>query len=228
VAGIRIGILGPLEVTVSGEPIEISAMQLRRFLCLLLIAPGRPVPTSVVLEQLVREHPLRERFWAQLMLALYRCGRQAEALRAYQRLRTTLVEQIGLDPTHELVDLEAAVLRHDPSLDYRHPAPQEPQPSNRGSGRETGRQVAENERANNNLPIMLTSLVGRQRELTEVLGLLSHSRLVTLIGVGGVGKTRLAMRAAAELSGGLDGVFRADLASVGEPAEVPRCIASAL
>jgi DNA-binding SARP family transcriptional activator len=63
------------------------------------------------------EHPLRETLWAQLMLALYRSGRQAEALKAYQRLREHLVEDLGIEPSRELVELEAAVLRHDSTLD---------------------------------------------------------------------------------------------------------------
>jgi adenylate cyclase len=65
---------------------------------------------------LVDAFPLREHFWRQFMLALYRSGRQAEALRAYQRLRTTLAEELGIEPSPELVDLEERILLHDPSL----------------------------------------------------------------------------------------------------------------
>ncbi len=64
----------------------------------------------------VKEYPLREQRWATLMVALYRCGRQAEALRAYQRLRTLLCDELGIDPSPVLTALEAAVLRQDPSL----------------------------------------------------------------------------------------------------------------
>jgi DNA-binding SARP family transcriptional activator len=64
----------------------------------------------------VGEDPLRERRWATLMLALYRCDRQADALRAYQQLRTLLVEELGIDPSPPLAALEAAMLRHDPVL----------------------------------------------------------------------------------------------------------------
>jgi hypothetical protein len=66
-------------------------------------------------------HPFRERFWAQLMLALYRCGRQAEALAAYQRVRSLLVDQLGIEPGPELRALEAAVLAHDPTLAWTPP-----------------------------------------------------------------------------------------------------------
>jgi DNA-binding SARP family transcriptional activator len=69
------------------------------------------------LESLVARYPLRERLWAALMLALYRSGRQADAVRAYQRAREVLVGELGLEPGHELRRLEAAILVGDPSLD---------------------------------------------------------------------------------------------------------------
>ena len=79
------------------------------------------------LAQLAREHPLRERLSSQLMVALYRCGRQAEALRAYADLRATLVEQLGIDPSPALGRLQEAILRQDPELDWpwasKSPAP---------------------------------------------------------------------------------------------------------
>jgi DNA-binding SARP family transcriptional activator len=70
------------------------------------------------LAQLAREHPLRERLSSQLMVALYRCGRQAEALRAYADLRATLVEQLGIDPSPALGRLQEAILRQDPELEW--------------------------------------------------------------------------------------------------------------
>ena len=71
------------------------------------------------IEELVAEFPLRERFWGQLMTALYRAGRQADALRAYQRLRTLLGDELGLEPTAELVSLESAILLQKPELDWQ-------------------------------------------------------------------------------------------------------------
>jgi DNA-binding SARP family transcriptional activator/streptogramin lyase len=68
------------------------------------------------LETLVRQHPLRERLRAQLMLALYRCGRQADALASYQEARRTLVDELGLEPSRELQDLEQSILTHDHAL----------------------------------------------------------------------------------------------------------------
>jgi DNA-binding SARP family transcriptional activator len=78
---------------------------------------GHHVDIVGELETLVAEHPLRERLRGQLMLALYRCGRQAEALETYRRSRQTLVEELGIEPGIELQQLEKAILNHDPSLE---------------------------------------------------------------------------------------------------------------
>jgi DNA-binding SARP family transcriptional activator len=77
---------------------------------------GRHAEVVAVLERLVAAHPYRERVRAQLMLALYRCGRQADALGAYQDARRVLVEELGIDPGEELQELERAILRQDASL----------------------------------------------------------------------------------------------------------------
>jgi WD40 repeat protein/DNA-binding SARP family transcriptional activator len=86
------------------------------------LACGRAAELVPQLETLVAEHPLREAFQAQLMLALYRTGRQADALRAFQRYRTLLVEEMGLDPSPELAELERRILAHDSSLQLVEPA----------------------------------------------------------------------------------------------------------
>src|SRR5205814_1596613 len=70
------------------------------------------------LASLTREHPLRERLWAQRITALYRAGRQAEALRTYQEVRRYLGEELGIEPTEDLRRLEGAILRHEPDLDW--------------------------------------------------------------------------------------------------------------
>jgi DNA-binding SARP family transcriptional activator/class 3 adenylate cyclase len=80
------------------------------------LALGHHAEVTGELEALVQRHPLRERLWAQLMVALYRSGRQADALAAYQRVRAVLAEELGLEPTPELRRLETAVLRQDPGL----------------------------------------------------------------------------------------------------------------
>jgi DNA-binding SARP family transcriptional activator/streptogramin lyase len=81
------------------------------------LALGRHDQVLGELHLLVGEHPLRERLRAQLMLALYRAGRQAEALEAYQQARQTLVEELGIEPSEPLQRLQQAILRHDPSLE---------------------------------------------------------------------------------------------------------------
>ncbi len=80
------------------------------------LAAGRPAEAAARLEVHVAEHPLRERAWGQLMVALYRLGRQNEALAAYQRIRTILADELGIEPNPELRDLESAVLQQRPSL----------------------------------------------------------------------------------------------------------------
>jgi DNA-binding SARP family transcriptional activator len=79
---------------------------------------GRHGEVAAELDSLTRAHPFRERLWGQRITALYRAGRQADALRAYQELRRSLGEQLGIDPSPELARLETAVLRHDPDLTW--------------------------------------------------------------------------------------------------------------
>ena len=160
------------------------------------------------LEDLTARHPLQERLHGQLMLALYRSGRQADALTAYQRLRQTLDDELGLEPSAELRTLEQAILRQDAKLS----APARVRPT-----------------AQHNLPNRLTSFVGRGRELTDVVDLLRHTRLVTLTGPGGAGKTSVAVEVAARLTDRYaDGVWLVRLAGVTDPAHVSRAVADTL
>ena len=87
------------------------------------LASGRHAEVGGELQTLVGEHPLRERLWGQLMLALYRQGRQAEALRAFSRLREILAEQLGIDPSPEVARLEESILLQKPELDWQPPPP---------------------------------------------------------------------------------------------------------
>ena len=82
------------------------------------LALGRHDALTAELEQLAAEHPLRERLHGQLMLALYRCGRQADALAAYRRVRDLLAGELGIDPGEPLRRLHASVLAQDPALDW--------------------------------------------------------------------------------------------------------------
>ncbi|MEV1242554.1 BTAD domain-containing putative transcriptional regulator [Nonomuraea sp. NPDC049750] len=135
---------------------------------------------GVDLADLVSRHPLRERLRAQHMTALYRAGRQSEALASYGELRERLAEELGLDPTPELAALQEAILRQDPSLVRRDPPPAAQPPRS-------------------NLPSPLTELIGRDVEVAQTRELLDAARLVTLTGPGGVGKTRLALETARSL-----------------------------
>jgi predicted ATPase/DNA-binding SARP family transcriptional activator len=169
---------------------------------------GRPSDLVDELEGLAAGNPLRERLHGQLMLALYRCGRQADALAAYRRLQQTLDEQLGLDPSEELRDLEQAILRQDARL--------------RAPARELPNTLT-------NLPVRVTSFVGRERELGQLTALLAEHRLVTLTGPGGAGKTSLALQAAAEATDrSPDGVWVVRLAGVESPDSVPEVVAESV
>jgi DNA-binding SARP family transcriptional activator/tetratricopeptide (TPR) repeat protein len=109
----------------SAAAVEIARLHERRLQAIqqrleIDLALGRHVDVVPELEQLVLEHPFREQIWCMLVVALYRSGRQADALATCRRARTLLVEELGLDPSDELRSLEARVLRQDPSLE--HPA----------------------------------------------------------------------------------------------------------
>ncbi len=163
------------------------------------------------LESLVATHPLRDALRRQLMLALYRSGRQADALACYRAGRNALVEQHGLDPSSQLRELEAMILRQDASLDV---VP-------------TSELLAERRRV---VP-PLTATVGRDREIAEVRRrvLAPTGRLVTLVGPGGVGKTRLAVEAAALIGEELtDGALLVELASLRDPQLLLTAIGHAL
>jgi len=155
-------------------------------------------------EAILDRHPYRERLWRQLMLALYHAGRQAEALAAYRRARATLDDELGLEPSEELRALEQSILRQEV------PSAQPPE-----------------ERTNLRAP--LTSFIGRERELAAIERLLAAERLVTLTGVGGVGKTRLALEAAMRAALDFpDGVYFVDFSGLAEPSLVAGHVAAAL
>jgi hypothetical protein len=211
---------------------------------------GRQAQVIGELQALVEREPLRERLHAQLMRALYATGRQADALGAYQRARAVLAERAGLDPGPELRRLEAQLLAQDPALAIapelsaaapratrpggpavREPdaAPPEPGAAADVTARAPGATAAV---VPSNLPAPLTSFVGREEEIAQVRELLGRGRLVTLVGPGGAGKTRLALEAVTRLLAGgevgRDGAWLVELASLRDPALLPGAVLDAV
>ncbi|MEV7195082.1 BTAD domain-containing putative transcriptional regulator [Streptomyces sp. NPDC093510] len=185
------------------------------------LAAGDHTLLTGELAGLVARHPLRERLRAVQLRALYLAGRQSEALASYAALREQLSEELGLDPGPELVALHEAILRQDPSLSPRAEARAQtsaPAPApvagpdlsparDAGVGPNPGLDLASGPPP---LPTPLTTLVGREQAVRDIGELLAEGRLVTLTGPGGVGKTRLALEAAArqadgDRNGGRDG-----------------------
>ncbi|HEX6657579.1 MAG TPA: BTAD domain-containing putative transcriptional regulator, partial [Ilumatobacter sp.] len=149
------------------------------------------------LTDLVEAHPLRERLTGSLMLALYRAGRQVEALRTFERHRRQL-EEIGVEPAAALRELEDAILRHDPRLECV------PATASLASSSSPG-----------NVPNALTSFVGRADERAAVVRALDGNRLVTISGPGGIGKTRLAQHVGQSVTDRFPGgVWMVDLAGI--------------
>ena len=140
-----------------------------------LLGLGRHEPVIVDAEEMIASHPLRETVWGHLILGLYRAGRRAEALDAYGRLRRVLREELGVNPSAELRELESLILAEDPVLDLPTRVPRV-------------------------LPSPRTPFIGREALVSEVCTLFEGHRLITLWGAGGVGKTRLAI----EVAGAVD------------------------
>ncbi|MFI7006304.1 AfsR/SARP family transcriptional regulator [Streptomyces sp. NPDC050145] len=154
------------------------------------------------LAALVDRHPLRERLRAAQMRALYRAGRQSEALASYTELRGRLAEELGLDPSPALAGLYEAILRQDRSLEEPGRSPEGTLASDTGPAPRHDTHTTQGDRPSSraavpsNLPPDLTPLIGRDAALDHVTRLMDDARLVTLTGPGGVGKTRLSIAAA--------------------------------
>jgi predicted ATPase/DNA-binding SARP family transcriptional activator len=173
------------------------------------LALGRHDDLLPELRSLAAAHPGRERLQAQAMLTLYRCGRQSEALDLYTDARTRLRDELGLEPSAELRELQRRILQQDPELAVA-AAPEAPASA---------------------LPSPPNPLLGRGRELAELRELLLRDevRLLVLTGAGGSGKTRLALEAAREAAESFaNGAAFVNLAPLRDPALVVGAIARAL
>jgi predicted ATPase/DNA-binding SARP family transcriptional activator len=161
------------------------------------------------LDALVREHPLREELRRLLMLALYRSGRQADALAEYREAARLLRDELGLEPGEELRALEAAILNQDPSL---------AEPPSAAASRAS-------------VPVPASSLVGREEELAQLAALVSRRevRVVTVNGAGGSGKTRVALELARRAGPTFaNGVAFVELGPLADPSLVIPAIGQAL
>ncbi len=193
------------------------------------LSSGRHHEVIGELEGLTGAHPHRERLHAQRLVALYRAGRQGDALAAYQQARAALVDGLGIEPGPQLRELQQRVLDQDPALGL-HAAEvptaivvDAPEPR----GQPVGRRGPER---SGNLPAPLGTFVGRVGTRREIAARLAgDARLITLVGAGGCGKTQLALRAASDAAGGYpDGVWWVELATHRDPALVERSVADAL
>jgi predicted ATPase/DNA-binding SARP family transcriptional activator len=185
------------------ESLRVDALE-EQFEAALALGEQREILSALRLT--VDENPYRERLWGQLMLALYRSGRQADALEIFHDARRVFSDQLGVEPGPQLRRLQDAILAQDPAIDAVPPAPR------RG-----------------NLRTPPTSFIDRDEELAKVLELLREHRLVTLTGPPGVGKSRLALEVARTLEGETsDGVWLIELADAVAPTGVLRLFAQAV
>lgn len=161
-------------------------------------------PEPAEIDLLCNAHPLREQPWSLMMRAQYRAGRQADALRTFHRFREILGEELGIEPSPAISRLEEQILLQDPSLEASRTTP-------------------------TNLPAPLTSFIGRLDEQARLDQAIHDHRLVSVLGPGGAGKTRLAVETARTLLGSFpDGVWLVDLARVTEPSAVKDSVAKTL
>ncbi|WP_019874871.1 BTAD domain-containing putative transcriptional regulator [Sporichthya polymorpha] len=169
-----------------------------------LLALGRGSEAVADLEATVRRFPNRERPAVQLMQALYAAGRQSDALAAFHALRERLDEEMGVEPSEPARSLYLRILEQDPALTPARPAP-------------------------GNLPRRATSFIGRGAEVEAVREALAKAPLVTITGPGGVGKSRLALQAAArDRDAAPDGVWLCELAPLSDGSPIGHAVAAAL
>ena len=200
--------------------LKIAAMTERAQVALGL---GRHAEVVAQLEPVVAADPTLEAMAGLLMVALYRSGRQADALEVFARTRDDLDDNLGLEPSLTLRSLHERVLRQDPSLggptDLAPPPVVVPIPRGRAAGAVRA----------TNLPTVVRALIGRDAQLDSLTGLVAETRLLSLIGPGGAGKTSLALATTARVADDFeDGAFGVRLAAINDPDQVPMAVADAL
>lgn len=191
-----------------------------------LLALGQ-IPLALAdLEGLVGETPLRERLWAQRMLGLYRAGRADEALRAYQRVRELLIDELGVEPGPDIRSLHARILADDPALTSPPAAAPDPAPApglhdaGPGPGTPGGPVV---------LPRRRMALIGRDRQTADLAALVVSRQLVTVVGTAGCGKTSICIEAARHAAAEFpDGVVFVDLSAATELNQALDAVSSVL
>ncbi|GAB7038322.1 MULTISPECIES: AfsR/SARP family transcriptional regulator [Catenuloplanes] len=198
------------------------------------LAVGRHEEMIAELVALVAEHPLNERFWGQLMRARFRAGRTGEAVATFGAARRELAERLGVEPGPDLQRLHTTILRADATeADATGARDAAGAPDAAGAGEAAGTRGTSAARdaadAGNGAPARsvarpLTSFVGRERELAAAGRLLGAHRLVTVTGVGGVGKTRLA----AEVAGRARTAWLVELAALEQPDLLADAVGDAL
>lgn len=179
------------------------------------LAVGNGTPDTAQLEAMVAGHPTRERAVGLLMRSLAAAGRPAEALTVYERLRQTLADELGVDPSPEVAALHLRLLRGElTTAPSAPPQRQAPVPSHEPE---------------TNLRTGVTTFVGRDDDVVRVRKLVGESRLTTLTGPGGSGKTRLAVESARQLlDRHPDGVWLVELAPLAHASEIPSAVLSTL
>ena len=203
-------VLGEFDVVALGAEGDVARLADLRLVAVeeraeAMLRLGRGLEVVPDLEDLVSRFPERERLTVLLMRALYTSGRQTEALAVYRNLRRVLVDQFGVEPSEPTRRVHRQLLGHDPAL------------------------LAPATSWSTNLPRRSTSFVGREQEATAVASALQGAPLVTLAGVGGVGKSRLAVEVAEDQRPRFpDGVWLCELAPLSDGAAVAHAVAAAL
>ncbi|MFF4971152.1 BTAD domain-containing putative transcriptional regulator [Streptomyces sp. NPDC001083] len=226
---------------------ETRRLDVRRARLAAALALGQAEQSLPELTALCDLHPLDEPLHALRLRALRDAGRPAEALAAYESVRALLADRLGSDPGPELRALHGELLRPaDPAPSPRAPAhpggagsrtrpvPHHPAPAGHATAPAprvpaAGRGPGATPAPPGNLRARLTSFVGREADIGTIRNDLASARLVTLLGPGGAGKTRLSQEAAEAVASGVrDGVWLAELAPVDDPKAVPDAVLTAV